>query len=293
MSSTDQIQMHELLQYDFQIFAKLRPANLSARIAYEASVKLAVDDPTRFGYVNRFVHPDSGYDAAGGDMEGEGDASDTGYFKFSLSVLPKNPTDGWYLGTGQETSDYAQIDVLLGPPTAELKRLGLKGKHARLFFHKDSCRIIIEAKATVTIGKDGATTIRDSEHHVLEHNEMIKVGHCLYVFEHTPFYVSPMFFTSISQFPRLMRRLHGDQWNHFGGLLPDNTEPSIVGNYYKYLIPTVEGTPETSTKGFTRQGEVVAIKKRQNRDQLSITAYMALMSRLEKQVRTLGLVCRF
>ena len=208
LSSTDQSSPVEDLASSGKVFALLRPANAAARKAYDATLKVAADYPTRFGYANKFVQsePEPVGAESGSGIEEDEDVLEFGSFKFSLDILPST-RHGWYLGICQGVEDGWHFesscllaDILLGPPTVESQSLGLETRHARIFPDSESGRAALEARCSVTVGGDVPQTIRDSALRVLEHKEQIRIGDCLYVFEHTDFFHQPTFRENLSVF---------------------------------------------------------------------------------------------
>ncbi|MCJ1237842.1 hypothetical protein MMC14_005829 [Varicellaria rhodocarpa] len=211
LSSADQSSPMEDLASSGKVFALLRPANAAARKAYDATLKVAADHPTRFGYANRYVQSEPGPVGAesGSAIGDDEDVLEFGSFKFSLDISPSRPWNGWYLGIGW--GDYRcegmllerpfrVADILLGPPTVDSQSLGLEKEHARIFLDPESGRVVLEARHSLTIGRDVTKNIQDSAHHVLEHNEQISIGDCVYVFEHTNFFNHPTFRDDLSVF---------------------------------------------------------------------------------------------
>ena len=195
-----------------EIFAWLSPLNPTACGAYDAMISTTIENPQKYRHLHKFLRINSDRTKRAGSVFSEdektADQSDeflktfqwTGAFQFSLNTLPSNPSKGWYLGTNRGRASGEEVDIMLAPPSAEWKNLGIAGKHARLFIHPESCRMVLEARHMVTIGRNGATIFSRSSTHVLEQGEMINIGDCVYVFEYAPFFTTSMFEVKLREF---------------------------------------------------------------------------------------------
>lgn len=199
------------------IFALLRPLNSHAREAYNATINVLAKDSIKFKHIRQFVSADScRARRADSVFTEDGDLDDddsrmlqwTGAFKFKLDILPYNPTQGWYIGTNRGRALEDRVDILLAPPSGKWTKFRIAGKHARLFIHKDSCRMVLEARHTVTIGRNGASVLNRSMNHVLEQGEMINIGSCVYAFEYASFFTTSGFEAELHQF---MQKHHKPQ----------------------------------------------------------------------------------
>ena len=274
------VSLYDLVEDDAEVFAILRPTNLSARKAYDGSVKLAIDDADKFAYVNRTVLADPGYDAAGGNLQEDEGITEWGYFKLSLSVPPHNPEEGWYLGTSRGISEHGEIDVLLGPPTAASESMGLGPKHARIFMHRDTCKIVIEAKDAVKLGQDDTTIIQDSARRVLENGEMIQFGSCLYSFEITKYPREPAFENYVSAF---MKKIHGTDWQL--NVLICSGRYDVLGDYrHDPVFSPFDSPSHQAQPGYSRQGDLVALKVFNSTDRVRASLQRDIMGRLKYHV---------
>ena len=143
-------------------FAILRPINGTARIAFDAVVNAIIKHPLyklNRGFLsiqNRRSLPTSIFTEDEEEPSGTTEILWQGFFKFSLDTLPK---DGkrWIGGTGDGA------DLLFAPPTASRKRkVGIASRHVGFTLHPESCRVVLEARHSVTVSRGGARTITQS-----------------------------------------------------------------------------------------------------------------------------------
>ncbi|KAI9883666.1 MAG: hypothetical protein M1823_004576 [Watsoniomyces obsoletus] len=258
-------------------FGFLHPRKESAEGAFAAVANAVLADPDRFQHQGRFLHlfdktpqassvftGDEDEEApidfsASPEPEASGQAR-TGAFKFQLSSLPKDPTQGWYLGTGRghETSlDHVNVDILLGLPTDPVIRRQVSGRHARLFFHSESCRVVLEARHSVFV-LHGGRLIRQGGRHVLEDGDMIMIGQNVYSWAFGDYFRSRQFESDLATY---MRRYRDPHWTMNTFLSPSSVgTPRMVGGYYCSPLAIAQGTFGKVAAGWTGDGSAVAIK---------------------------------
>ena len=196
--------------YPPNVFACLHPLHGPASDAFDAVVKAVILESSKFQHHRRFLHLEE-HPARESSVFTEDEHEDgraaakaidrsqkTGSFQLSLTILPHKPAEGWYLGTSRGRSSAEEVDLLLAPPTGRRTPQDVAGRHARLFLHPESCRVVIEARHTVTLTRSGATTLSQLKQQVIQHNELVKIGECLYTFEYTDFFSTPTFEEQLS-----------------------------------------------------------------------------------------------
>ncbi len=217
------------------VFAWLRPHGDTACEAFDASVNTTIKDKQEYGHERQFLHRSSRqclsrstYTEDGEEVEASLFHRWSGAFKFSLKVSPRSPSKGWYLGTNYGR-DSQEIDILLAPPQKRWKPTRIASIHARLFFHEQSLRMMIEARHAVTVTKIGTAVITRSGVHVLEHGELIQIGNCSYIFEYTSLHSTKAFEQDLFRWMK----------EHYRSSLPNNLlsphsvgEPRSLGRYY-------------------------------------------------------------
>lgn len=162
------------------VFAWLRPHSNAACTAFDASVNSMLKNPEKYHHARRFLHLSGRADRAVSvyTEDGAEDSSVrewTGSFALSLDILPHDPPMGWYFGTSRGVS-LEKVDFLLAPPIPKWSDIRLAGRHGRLYFHPESCRIMLEARHAITTTKNKASIIRGSTSGVIEHGEMLAIG---------------------------------------------------------------------------------------------------------------------
>ena len=69
---------------------------------------------------------------------------------------------------------------------------------------------MLEARHTVTLTKNGVAVVAQSKSRVVEHGELIELGHCSYAFECTELSGTPAFKQELVAF---MKEHRGPQWS--------------------------------------------------------------------------------
>lgn len=276
------------------VFAWLRPLNESAREAFNATVNGVIRHPTKFCHMRQFLHCDSRNKRApslfseDGEHVGDSDCVESAYqwngaFKLSLRTLPRDPSKGWVLGTNRGRPSEEGIDLLLAPPTKVWATLRIAGRHARLFIHEESCRIVVDAQHTVTLGRNGATISNRSAPYSLEDGELIVIGDCAYTFQYSPTFNTPSFEQDLV---RYMRDHCNPQWTIHKLLTPSSVgNPISLGNYHLSPSAFAQGTFGKVSAGWDGNGAAVAIKSFKNPKASEIKAHIELMKYIGDHVR--------
>jgi hypothetical protein len=166
-------------------------------------------------------------------------------------------------------------------------KTGVAGKRARLFFHKESCRVVLEARHTVTIGRNGATIFTQSASRVVEDEELIMIGNCAYTYEYTPFFASSSFERDIS---RYMKEYCEPEWSLNKLLSPSSVgKPISLGNYYYSPMAFAQGTFGKVSAGWDKDGAAVAIKHFKAPKESEISSHLTIMRHIGKHVRLTGI----
>lgn len=279
-----------ILKHD-DAFALLRPVNPSAQSALNASVNaviMEVDGDSTFDHYRQFVHAERGQARASSVFtedehadveEPDGNSASQqwyGAFKFSLRKPPREGGLGWYLGTSRSPplSPNQDVDILLAPPTSAWSQRGIAGIHARLYFHKESYRMVLQARHTVTVGKS-ERIIRNSESQVLDDKDLVIIGDCTYAFEYTSYFQSVEFETELSEY---VRQTCGPRWAINKLLSPTSVgAPRPLGEYYSSPSAFAQGTFGQVAAGWARDGAAVAIKHFKNPRRSDIDSHRNLM----------------
>ncbi|KAL9117112.1 MAG: hypothetical protein Q9187_006355 [Circinaria calcarea] len=272
-------------------FAVLRPVNPSAQSALNASVNaiiMAVGGDSAFHHYRQFVHAERGQARASSVFtedehanveEPDADLASqqwNGAFKFSLRKPPREGGSGWYLGTSRSPplSPNQHVDILLAPPTSAWSQRGIAGIHARLYFHKESYRMVLQARHTVTVGKS-ERIIRNSQSQVLDDKDLVIIGDCTYAFEYTSYFQSVGFETELSQY---VQQTCGPRWAINKLLSPTSVgAPRPLGEYYSSPSAFAQGTFGQVAAGWARDGAAVAIKHFKNPRRSNIESHRELM----------------
>lgn len=197
---------------------------------------------------------------SGSDTElhsGQSNPQWDGYYKFSLRLPPREPSEGWWLGTSRTNR---AVDILLAPPGPLWERWDLAGKHACLFFHFQSCRIILKARHKLIItAASGPIVYAKPESRVLESKQVVSIGDCLYEFSHTAHLASASFKDELVAH---MKFVCGPQWTAHALVSPASSEGRLTIGDYACLPGTfAQGSFGEITSGWASDGTAVAIKR--------------------------------
>ncbi len=176
-------------------------------------------NPNAYRHARKFIHVDgqapvrsanvSGPDDQGREEE-TGQVQTVGAFKFSTAVYPNDPGKGWYIGTGR---DKPEVDILLGPSDRKWNSNQILGNHARIYIHKESCVVMVEAlhsmEITGSMGVKHLDQKTGNSSKVLEYGHRVDVGRCAYIYECGDAIANGNFDTSL---PDFIKHHHGHQW---------------------------------------------------------------------------------
>ncbi len=269
-------------------FAWLRPHSLNARDAFDASVNHIIKHPALFAHVRRFLSAqrrDCSVTSIYTEHDEEappGPPKWTGAFKLRLQVASRPSAQGWYLGSARG-HDALEVDMLLAPPTRKWAALtAIAGKHARLYLHEQTSRVMLEARHTVTITKKGVEVIRGSACRVLEHGELIEIGSCSYVLEHAALYTADCFRDDLTAF---MGAHAQEGWQMNTLLSPTSLcEPIVLGHFYCSAGAFAQGTFGKISAGWGKDGCAVAVKHFKNPGEQEISAHRQIMGCIGEHV---------
>ncbi len=269
------------------VFAWLRPHSKTACAAYDAAVNTCIKNPEKYNNARQFMHANDRAMRAESVFTEDGETAEftrlqwSGAFKLSLKILPNNPAAGWCLGTNRGRP-WGEVDLLLAPPINSWITAKVAGKHARLFFHKDTWRLMLEARHTVTMGKGGASVVRGSTPRVLENGELIEISDCSYIFEYTDLYSTQRFEQDLAQFIRQHRGSDSPLNEH---LSPSRTsEPVAVGEYSCSPSAFAQGTFGKVSAGWARDGTAVAVKVFKSPVEEKLRSHQLIMERIGDHV---------
>lgn len=262
------------------VFGWLTPINDSACHAFHLVVDRMIQNPESQLHERMFIHlkgmmPVRSVSVS--DSEDQGDQEEKeqvqyfGAFKFSTAMLPKDPSKGWYIGTGHKKSG---IDAVIGPPNSNRSHNHIRGIQARLFIHKESSLATLEALHSMQVG--GSTGLKHIDHRtsnsckVLEHGHEVLFGQCSYIYSHGEAINNGNFRSSLPAFMKIHYR--GLQWNAHPILSAPSTGAHLHFDGYTILPGAFAGGSFGEvTAGWKQNGSVVAVKgfKQPNRQQLS------------------------
>ena len=270
------------------VFAWLRPISETACAAFSASVNSVLKYDRKHRHHRRFLHVDDRQERCRSPFSEEG--SDTqpkrlewlGAFKLSLQADLLDPAQGWYLGTdrGQKSP---QVDILLAPPTKAWASQRIASKHARLFFHQESGRIMLEARHTVISSRTRTEILNKTKTCVIEHGGMLQFGTCSYIFEYTDLHSTDSFQRHLQQF---MRNHHDPQWSLNRHLTPSSVGIAVpVGKYWCSATALAQGTFGKITAGWTHEGRPVAVKTLKDPREGEVRIHQMIMKHIGHHVR--------
>lgn len=277
------------------VFAWLKPTSPTACGAFDDTVNAVIKHPNAYTHMRQFLCTDPSRSTRAtsvftDDDDAPGNNSELdrkkpqwiGAFKFSLRTPPYVSGNGWSIGTGHGLPAGEEVDIMLAPPSKRWST-NIAGKHARLYFHKESGRMTLEARHTVKLsGMGGADVITKPASRVLEHGAFISIGDCLYTFEYTDFIKSDEFLGELAGF---MKVHHGPGWTLHRMLSPTSGGDLISLGKYTYSPGAfAKGTFGEVGAGWARDGGTVAIKrfKAPNKDLLK--AHQDMMSYIGEHV---------
>ncbi|KAL8709690.1 MAG: hypothetical protein Q9220_005630 [cf. Caloplaca sp. 1 TL-2023] len=249
-----------------EVFAWLRPASPLACKAFDATVNFVIKHAPDYDHCRQFLHCDSKERKVESFTIGEDaqlhestiEKQWVGSFGFRLNTPPQTPGRGWSIGTDYPLSSPEGIDLLLTPPNKSWTKTCIAQTHAWLSFHQDSCRPLLVANHTVTLGTHGAEPFRQTTARVIEDGELVIIGNCAYVFKHTELCASKGFEHDLSVY---MREHHEPHWTLNRLISPSAVGQPILKNGY-YCSPRViaQGTFGKVGPAWSRAETAVAIK---------------------------------
>ena len=289
-------------------FALLRPISLSAQEAFNASVNTVIKSGNPIvEHYRQFLYAERGMPRASSvftefeDEDTRTSAANSiyedwrGAFEFSLQEPPGDGKSGWYFGTsrGHSSSTDQRVDVLLSPPSRTWARLGIAGIHGRLYFHKESYRMMLQARHTVTVGKSKTIT-RNSQSQALNDQDLVVIGDCTYAFEYTSYFRSFAFEVELSKY---IQRTNGPRWEVNKLLSPASIgEPVPLGQYYRSGNAFAQGSFGQVAAGWARDGAPVAIKSFKDPKSSKLELHKELMQIIDSHdniVRLLDCIINF
>lgn len=278
------------------IFAWIRPHSPPAREAFSAVVDASIKEPEKYRHIRQFLHIDdlrverasSIYTEDGQDQDAE-DGQDQhgkagrgqwpGAFKLCLNTLPRDPAKGWHLG-----SSYEAADLQLTPSSKTwLSRSRIATRHARLFLHPESSRVVLEARHAVTTTYSKTEVLRGSASRVLGHCELFSINNCSYTFELTNYFATPNFEEELSDFMKTHCR---SDWPMNKLLSPTSVgQPLSIGRYFRSPSASARGTFGKVSAGWTKDGAAVAIKVFKSPKGSQVRSHEQLMQYIGQHVR--------
>ncbi|KAI4284778.1 MAG: hypothetical protein L6R38_001178 [Xanthoria sp. 2 TBL-2021] len=206
-----------------------------------------------------------------------------GAFGLSLENLPRNPAQGWCLGTSCAPTSSAEVDLLLAPPLYRRTETQIAGHHATFNLHTQSCRIVVQARHTVLVGRNGPKAFRSPEFVLLQPGEIVFIGNCAYTFEYTEYFETVTFKQHVTRF---MRQHHYSMWSMNKYISPGSVgHPTQLGNYFCSPRAFNQGTFGKISVGWNKNGGTVAIKTFKDPKEAEIRSHVELMKTIGQHVR--------
>ena len=274
------------------VFAWLRPFNEFACHAFHLVVESMIKHPSTRLHERAFIHihgkemPRSG-SVSGSDEQSDQEEADqaqiVGAFKFSTAVLPRDPASGWIIGTGFKKPE---VDVVIGPSDPDCSNNRILGKHARLYIHKESCQITVEAFHGMEVtGLTGLKHIGpkfSSSAKVLENLHLVHFGRCTYVFEQGDAIVNGIFGNTLEEFMPLQ---HGRQWKAHRSLSAPSTAAYHTLDEFTYVPGAFAGGSFGEvTVGWAQDGSAVAIKRFRKPNERKLNQHVTIMELIGEHV---------
>ena len=268
------------------IFAWLTPANEFACHAFHILVDRMIQNPDSQIPERRFIHIDGkesmdiSSESSSDDQAEKGATTQPrwyGAFKFSTAVLPRDPAKGWFIGTGNE------VDVVIGPPDVRLKKHGLRGNHARLYIHRESCQPTVEALHGMEVsGATGVKYLTASSSKVLEHGHKVEFGQCAYIFLRGSALMNGMFDASL---PKFMKAHHGESWAAHPIISATSTGSYLTMDQYTFSPGAfAAGSFGEVTAGWSQNGSAVAVKRFINPEPKRLSQHQKIMGLIGRHV---------
>ena len=268
------------------VFGWLIPLNDLACAAFHLVVDKMIKSPDSQLHERKFIHlegmrPVRAASISGSEDEDHQEKEDQvhffGAFKFSTALLPREPSKGWYIGTGR---DKPEVDAVIGPPDSKWKDNRIRGSHARLFIHEESCLATIEALHSMEVsGSTGLKHIDQKSSNsckVLEHGHEVLFGQCSYLYLQGEAMTNGTFRSSLSTFMKVHHQ--GSKWTAHPILSAPSTGAHLQFDGYTILPGAFAGGSFGEvTAGWTENGSVVAVKRFKQPNQQQLSQHLDIM----------------
>ncbi|KAL8820948.1 MAG: hypothetical protein Q9223_000936 [Gallowayella weberi] len=261
-----------------KVFAWLRPLDEAAKEAFDAAVNHIIKHSPPSDHFRQFVHCDAQERRAQSVFTEDEDSSQnptsdppyrlTGAFRLCLMNLPRNPAQGWCLGSNFASTSLHPVDLLLAPPEDPRTKTRIAGYHATIKLHTESCRVVVEARHTITVPRHTPKTFRRLDTVVLDSEESVFIANCAYTFEYTEYYHSQDFKEELARF---MKQHHDPKWSM--------NKLSLLARAFK------EGTFGRVSVGWDKDGRPVAIKIFKQPQKSELRSHVELMKSIGQHER--------
>ncbi|KAK7932771.1 hypothetical protein LTR80_011719 [Exophiala xenobiotica] len=242
-------------------FARLTPRNPAAKQGFH-EVALKLSDKCWLPHVRKFIHickgsegqvsalehghliPNQGDRASSPSIsqssEDEGDVpidQHTGYFRFSLGLLPADFRHGWIIGSGRADKANLGVDILL---TSNGVRDFVRGRHALILHHRQTGVLILKAAVRRTLISLDADTIGHDGRALSRPSHSVEVGNLSYTLDivHQP--------SAKEQYMRALNHLleANPNFNTYplSSLDPTPSAKNIQVGDYSIQLPQASGT---------------------------------------------------
>ncbi|RVX70515.1 hypothetical protein B0A52_05166 [Exophiala mesophila] len=271
---------------DLDTFARLIPSNPAAIRAFH-EIAVSLDDPAYLPHSRAFIHlderppppsrpvalespqigqgiatshdpaPSSPTSSLSDDDEPEPRPQRTGYFCFSMFVLPSDFRSGWIIGAGRSDKVNLGVDLLI---TLNGERDFVRGRHARLVHHPTTSMLMLKTVSGALHVSINAEKIDRNGRVVSWPSQSIDIGNLTYTLEYSQHPAVK------SRYTQALRDLLAANPG-FNSYPTTSLDPTPSSNHYhlgNYSIqtPQASGTYGTVSAAVDlKTGEVYAVKK--------------------------------
>ena len=239
----------------------------------------------------------------------------SGFFKLSLTNLPREPFEGWRLGCqgpeGETPADFLLcprkhrcktdkcanevcksdhckkrhcIDVPCMDPCCDedhckswqCQSQGIAPNHALLRFHESLSSIVLIPRHSVIVTQPEGKVLSGSKPHILKHGEVIMIGYCSYMFQLRQRFVSPSFQGMLEKFRKFQ---YGPSFFMNKALTPCSVATPIrIGDFNASPMTFIGGTYGSVTSAWKEDGDkVFAVKRFKHSNPPQMSAHVEIM----------------
>ncbi|KAG8530569.1 uncharacterized protein KY384_005072 [Bacidia gigantensis] len=200
LSSPTELFLRRMAAFDQdQVFLKIIPRNAASHEAFDRALRAALQDKAFHhaqSYMMAVTKDNRGHNAAANQSiaasprREENRVRWAGGYVFTMGAAPKNPKEGWIMGSGGPIAD---VDVLLTPPGPKYRDMGMEARHFALKLAPDSGRFVIVAKHPVILASQNGKILTPGMTHALKYKDTIVINDFAYTFEFQELTSQPRF----------------------------------------------------------------------------------------------------